>query len=162
MRNAMSRNGCMFCPRDSQYGFTMVELLTVMLIVGILAVVAMPRFFDRTQLNSRGFSDEVRATLRLAQKLAVAQRRNVCVNVATVAPANLSIMLSTAANCDTPLPSLSGSGNYRVTAQGNVALVSSSASITFNALGSPGATSITLQVDAEPQITVEAETGYVH
>ena len=147
-------------------GFTMVEMITVLIIVGILAVAAMPRFWDRGTFDSRSFSDEVKATLRLAQKLAIAQHRNVCVNIATAAPANLTIKVSStsAGACDTPLPSLSGSGNYQVTAPGSAALTQPAANttITFNALGSPGAADITLQVDAEPAITVGKETGYVH
>ena len=147
-----------------QLGFTMIELITVLIIVGIMAVVAIPRFMGRTTFDSRSFSDEVKATLRLAQKLAIAQHRNVCVNVVTAAPASLTINVTGAANCDTPLPSLSGSGNYQITAPGGAALTQPAANttITFDALGSPGAANITLQVDAEPAITVEKETGYVH
>lgn len=145
-----------------QRGFSMVELITVIVILGIISAVVAPRFLDFAAFDSRGFSDEVRATLRLAQKLAIAQHRNVCVNVTTAAPANLTISVSKAANCDTPLPSLSGSGNYQVSARGGAALISSAALITFNPLGGAGAAAITLQVDSEPVITIEAETGYVH
>ena len=144
-----------------QRGFTLVELITVIVILGVISAVALPRFFDRNAFDSRSFSDEVRATLRLAHKLSIAQHRNVCVIVTTAAPANLTINVTNAANCDTPLPNPGGGGAYRIDAPGNAALVSSAALITFDRFGSPGAADITLQVDAEPQITVEAETGYV-
>ena len=148
--------------RGSGSAFTVIELLTVMVIIGILSAVVAPRFFERNTFDSRGFSDEVKTTLRLAQKLAIAQRRNVCVNVTTAAPANLTIDVTNATSCDTALPSMSGSGNYRINARGDATLTSSAATITFNASGSPGAAAITLRVDTEPTITVEAETGYVH
>jgi MSHA pilin protein MshC len=57
-------------PRQS--GFTLVEFLIVIVIMGILAAVAAPRFFgDRTFLE-RGYFEELAAALRYAQKLAVA------------------------------------------------------------------------------------------
>ena len=66
----------------NQRGFTLMELITVMVIVGVLAAVAVPRFFDRNTFDSRGFHDQVISTLRYAQKEAIAQRRFVCVAIA--------------------------------------------------------------------------------
>ena len=47
-------------------GFSMVELIAVMIIAGILAAMALPRFFDRNIFESRGFHDQVISTLRYA------------------------------------------------------------------------------------------------
>ncbi len=44
----------------------------VLVIVGILAVVALPRFFDRNVFDERGFFDESLAAVRYAHKLALA------------------------------------------------------------------------------------------
>ncbi len=52
-------------------GFTLVELITVVVILGILAALAVPRFFDSQVFEERGFYEEVAATLRYAQKIAV-------------------------------------------------------------------------------------------
>ena len=68
-------------PQCRQSGFTLVELITVMLVIGVLAVVALPRFADRSDFQTRGFQDETRSLLRYAQKSAIAQRRNVCVTL---------------------------------------------------------------------------------
>jgi MSHA pilin protein MshC len=53
-------------------GFTMVELIMVIVIAGILAAVVGPRFFDRRVFDERLFYEETVAALRYAQKLAVA------------------------------------------------------------------------------------------
>lgn len=59
-------------------GFTMIELVTIMIILGILAVVATPRMDSAASFRSMEFRDRVIATLRFAQKTATSHRRLVC------------------------------------------------------------------------------------
>ena len=82
-------------------GFTLVELVATLVIVSIIAVVAIPRFFATNTFDSRGFHDRATATVRYAQKLAIAQRLPifVCVN----APAVGDISVSYAAGCATQI-----------------------------------------------------------
>ena len=39
-----------------QHGFTLTELITIIVILGIISAVAAPRFFDRNVFESRGFT----------------------------------------------------------------------------------------------------------
>src|SRR5450759_4081551 len=69
--------------RAHQRGFTLIELIMVMVMLGVLAVFAAPRIFNSGDFYARGFHDETLALLRYAQKSAIAQRRTVCVAFTT-------------------------------------------------------------------------------
>jgi MSHA pilin protein MshC len=53
-------------------GYTLVELVLVIAILAIVAMFAVPRFFDTTTYQNRGYVDTLAAALRASSKFAVA------------------------------------------------------------------------------------------
>lgn len=60
----------------------MVELITVMVLIGVLAAIGIPRLMGDNGTGAAVFGDQVRSALRLAHSNAVARRRVVCVQAA--------------------------------------------------------------------------------
>lgn len=156
-----------------QLGFTLIELIMVIVILGVLAVVAIPRMFNSGDFYARGFHDESLGYLRYAQKTAIAQRRTVCVAFGTNT-LTLSIAANSGSfNCATSgtLSGPKGESPVTLSARSGVAYSTSLAPANFNfdGLGQPisGTGSLmatqTFQVTGvTPTIRVEASTGYVH
>jgi len=169
------------------HGFTLIELMLVLLLIGILAVAVMPRFFDRKTYDTRAYFDQTEALLRYAQKAAIAENRAIYVRLN-----GSSVALCYDAACSTPLPPATGSnsgssatkvactigGSYRsgwaCEAPPSGVTLSAAAMFYFSPLGKPYLASdtppastfsplaLTVAGDVNRSIQVEAETGYVH
>lgn len=155
-------------------GFTLIELIMVILLMGILAVYAAPRVFDSNTFYSRGFHDETLAYLRYAQKTAIAQRRTVCVTFAgTKSSVTLTISQDAAtADCTTPVALTGPNGATTLNAKtgSGVVYTTTPTNFNFNGLGQPiaatGGAAMGTQtfqvVGVDKSIRIESATGYVN
>ncbi len=85
--------------RGQARGFTLMEMIVVIVISGVLAAVVLPKFDVATSAGGRAYADSVKAGLRYARSVAVGHRRLVCVDfdansrmvieIATVNPATV-------------------------------------------------------------------------
>jgi len=53
-------------------GYSMIELVVVIVILGVVAAIAGPRFFGTQTFSERGYADEIASAMRYSQKVAVA------------------------------------------------------------------------------------------
>ena len=143
-------------------GFTMVELVVTIMVLGLLAAVLVPRFVGRDAFASRGFYNEAQSVVRFAQKTAIAWRRPVFVCVTTTAVSG-----GTVSGCGTLLVHPVTGAALTTTAPAGVTLTPSS--FGFDGAGRPSpnaqvtiAINSTIAGDPARQIVVDAETGYVH
>lgn len=68
----MSRKFDKLChSTDKCRGFSLVELITVTILLGILSIFALGRFTDQSRLLARGYFDEFAGAMQFAQKLAI-------------------------------------------------------------------------------------------
>lgn len=174
-------------PVRYQRGFTLVELIVVIIVIGILGAVAASRLTDRGGFDSRAFADQAASLVRYGQKVAIAQNRNVYVRINSSGVA-LCFQASCAAGTRVPGPA-GGNSNSSATiaacadtawaceAPPAGVTLSANTQFYFDALGKPFAladvaptavsTFATLAVATTAggvtrSFTVEAETGYVH
>ena len=157
----------------------MVELIITILILGILAAVAGPRFFDADVFQSRGFYDYAMSTLQYANKVAIAQRRAVFVNLDSTSK-QISLCYANTFPCSlavNQVPQPTGEKPYTASAPGGVTLTLSAASpytFFFDAIGRPYNSTDTVPTSTFTGLTVtiggggdthtiivERESGYV-
>ena len=142
-------------PLASARGFTLLELITVIVILGILAAVAAANF-NQKSIDESWFLEQVKSALRYAQKSAIAQRRLIYV----IVNANqLLLCYDPGPVCASPVSTLTSAGAFKLTPPSGVILAASSSPFSFDGLGRASA-AVTLTVNGRP-VTVVAETGYV-
>lgn len=128
--------------RTHSRGFTLNELVMIIVVIGILAVVVVPSF-NSAGFLARGFYDEVKSAARHAQKLAVASG---CPARLTITGSSYTLQQSSGCNAtgwDIVVMHPARAGGYTGSAPAGVTLSGSSA-IEFHPNGSSSAGSVTV------------------
>ena len=148
-------------------GFTLIELVTVIVILGVLAVVAIPRM-GNAEYKTLEFADKTVSALRYAQKSAVSHRRAVCVSfTSTSVTLAMNVTANSGASCGTPLI-LPGTGSATLNSPDPARAQFSSGDdlsmLTFNSDGSSGGRTLNIPVAGASPITINVvgATGYVN
>lgn len=144
-------------------GFTLVELITIVMILGILAVVAIPRM-NSAEYRTQEFRDKAVSALRYAQKSAVSHRRMVCVTF-TATTVNLVMDTNSDLVCDNNDTALliPGSNSAQLDSPDPSKAYFTSgdlSALNFQPDGTSGGR--VLVVNEQPQITVVGATGHVN
>jgi MSHA pilin protein MshC len=145
----------------------MTELIVVMVIIGILAAVAIPRLVGSTRMASPTFRSDALSALRYAQKVAISHRRVVCAAL-TANAVTLTIASNAGGACNTNLNGPDGA--HYISASNDPAVVAGGLTgtlyfqptglITTDSGGSTAASG-TMTITGADAITVEGATGYV-
>jgi prepilin-type N-terminal cleavage/methylation domain-containing protein len=167
-------------------GFTLIELVMVIVLIGILVAYAAPKLLDMTTTKAGSFVDKLRVDIRFAQNLAMTRnlRSRVYFNGTGGAPASgYAVVSSTTSTCSAftnpfiggPLTVTLGSGDYA-----NISIVPSMNCLEYDSLGrpynctiapAPAACSttligmaITVQANAAPvgTVTITPQTGAIN
>lgn len=157
----------------SQRGFTMNELVMVLVIGGILAAYVVPRLATFSGVRDGAWRDALASSMRMAQKFAVGHRRLVC---ATVTNTTVSLRIASAnpaTACDTDLPGPDGSAVFARASNNQATTVVSAGNTPAGVLffqpdgrvtvDGVGATAVdwTITPTAAAVISIFGETGHV-
>jgi MSHA pilin protein MshC len=144
---------------SGQHGFTVVELVVVLMLIGLLAALAAPRLTDRSALQERGVQDQLRGLLRSARQVAVTQEREVCV---LLAAAQARAVYGVGGGCPLTNPVSGHGGEATLALQLPPQLAMGGATLVrFNARGQPVPATDQVITVGSLSLTVSRETGLV-
>ena len=154
--------------RRTTGGFTRVELIAVLMLVGVLAVVALPRLGGALALKSAAWRDQVKAGLLQGRVLAQGHRRLVCATLITDEIRLTMASANPASACNTPIKGPDGDARWAVDNNAITLTQTPAGTLYFQPDGrisSDGAglssSNTTVSLAGEPDLQLIGETGHV-
>jgi len=146
-------------------GYTIVELVLVMVIIAILGAVAGPRFFDNAAFDERAYLDELASSMRYAQKIAVASGCRVRIAI-TAGGYSLTQQAPQAGHCDPadasfPLPVLLSTGQVMNGSAPSGVVTSPAITLAYDALGRTDLAANQVLAVGPHSLLIQAESGLV-
>jgi MSHA pilin protein MshC len=149
-------------------GFSMIELIVIIVVIGVLSIFVSARISGGVA-QTRALYDELRAQVQYARKVAIAQRRTVCVHIAAT---QSQLFYSNAAGdaCPAAVAVAAPTGEVPFTVQVPSGAAVTAATFQFDSLGRQRtaagalvAAPLVINVAGEGayQFQVQHETGYV-
>ena len=143
-----------------QLGFTLIELILVIVLLGIISAVALPRFTGSSGFDQRVLFDDTLNAVRYAQKVAIATG---CKTRISISANSYTLLRENSCGSDDFSSSLTvehpatGESSY-TGSQADVSLTATQANTTFDALGRAN-TDNTISVGSR-RIAIIAATGF--
>lgn len=138
---------------ESQKGFTVLEVITILMVIGIIAAVAFSRVSSTGDYGMTEELEKVKSHLRYAQSRAIRTNSSWGINFNS----SNTYFLFENSNPTTPVRIVGEDGD-QVTL--SYLTISSTSIITFNGFGSPGTGDVIITTSAD-NITVTGNTGFV-
>ena len=146
-------------------GFTIIELVLVIVIVAILGAIAGPRFFDNSTFAERAYFDELVTSLRYAQKVAVASGCSVRVDI-TALTYSLAQQSPQSGHCNPadvsfPLPVLLSTGEAMNGSAPAGVSVAPAITLVYDALGRTNLAANQAMNVGSRSLVIQADSGLV-
>jgi len=140
----------------NQRGFTMIEVISVLIIIGIIAAVAIIRMTNTSGYDLVSQVEVIKGHLRLAQSRAMGTGSPWGINFDTAT----TYYLFQGIDSNTPIVLVGEKGDTIDLTEKKSSLTVTPTRVTFDAYGSPGSNTINLVTNAG-NITITGNTGFI-